>query len=270
MIKSFLALLQAFVLIFIMMTIPLLGQNENQNEKKNNISLGLGRQLLYTRDMAASPMIYSGHQDLFQFSYYYSGSTNRHILDVSAGRSLLGASTKNTMMLDYINLSYSYYHFLTSLIDEKLSIFAGLGLNHISSEKQFNIAEGFMNIGSFDEATNLNISFLSELKVASEDKITLGIHSPFLAYVLRPNYSLFPRDNISKYEDAPIRYYFGEGKFTSISNFSGLNLWISYDKTLFQSIALRVNYNLMYYKINKPTQTGLVANSLNLNFVYLF
>ncbi|MDP4191947.1 MAG: hypothetical protein Q8858_10310 [Bacteroidota bacterium] len=266
MIKSFLALLQAFVLILIMTTIPLLGQNA----KKNNISLGLGRQLLYTRDMAASPMMYSGYQDLFQISYYYSGCTNRHILDVSAGRSLLGASTKNTMMLDYINLSYSYYHFVTSLIDEKLSIFAGLGLNHISSEKQFNIAEGFMNIGSFDEATNLNLSILSELKIASKDKITLGIHSPLMAYILRPDYSLFPRDNISKYEDAPIRYYFGEGKFTSISNFSGLNLWISYDKTLFQSIALRVNYNLMYYKIKKPTQTGLVANSLNLNFVYLF
>lgn len=241
-----------------------------QDEKNNGISIGIGRQIIDTRDDIESPMMYSAEgQNTFHLLLRHNNETERHLLEFSYSSGTLEASTKNTMLMDLINFRYHYYRNITSFLNGRLYLFAGGVLSHLSSEKQYNMASGFMNISSFDEATSLNLSLSGEYRFNERDIITAGVYSPFVSYILRPNYSLFPRDIISKY-NTPLGFFLGEGKFRTVNDFVGLNTWVSVEKSLSSSFSASLNYNFMFYRIKKPAETGIVSNSLNLNLTFLF
>lgn len=241
-----------------------------QDEKNNGITIGIGRQAVDTRDDIESPMMYSADgQNTFYFSFRHNGEKEKQLLEFSYSSGTLQAATKNTMVMDLINFSYHYSRRITSLLNDKVYLYAGCILSHLSSEKQYNMASGFMNIASFDEATSLNLSFSGEYRFNDRDIITAGVYSPFVSYILRPNYSLFPRDVMSKYNNS-LGFFIGEGKFRTVNDFTGLNTWLSFEKSLSSSFSAGVNYSFMFYKIKSPAESGIVTGSLNLSLTYSF
>lgn len=215
------------------------------------IGIGTGLSLNALKSELISPYTHKGNSAPLQLFFRSGTELSRHHVQLQYLASVLKSSSAGLATDEEGGYLQYAYHMRVTRIKDNLILFGGAVVN-AQGTKRTNLFRG--NIGNNitgELIASLSPSLLAELSLKN-DKLSAQLWFPIFAFLYQQSYALGPDD----------------GYWLSLSNFTGFDWRVSYDKYLSERWNARLDYQFQFYRLSKFETLALLRNQVAISLVY--
>lgn len=218
-------------------------------EKKHRFGVDMGLANYTNRDDLASPLLYKGHQKVFDLSYAYKGNKNWHWIRIGIMAGELRTSSHRSSADHYYGqLQYGYARLLSGDSRANMILWLGGSWDNMVSARYYSFTpSNYSGTPTGTAVSTLNIVLLHELLSLKKQSIIFSLSVPVVGYLLRNGYA--------------VKIYMG-GVMTSLSNYQRFRFSSRYESTLSGHFKLRLSYWFIYNRYSQPRKTISVFHGL--------
>lgn len=253
------------IFIHVSILINVNAQSNINNKKPNQLSLRVGMDHTYHKDLIFSPLNNIGNGGLVVLGYRRTGK--QYLLTSNIDLTYTNLTSKASQF-------FSYSRFLVNV---DLSLLAKLPLQH--EKLQAYIGAGFLNridlidyIG-FTSVTYFNFYGLTlntqlAYEISSRHRVKIACALPIYGKVARPPYTGWDKFMVEHADNFPAVFYRGE--MYVIGQFFGFHGQVDYAYQLSTRFDLAASYRLMFYQVNDPQESITLSNQLSIGTNFKF
>ena len=246
------------------------------SESQNLFTLSSGISFHTVRDEMMSPLMYRGTHIPIEFSYRFSGLSNRHTLLFYYDNGELNSSiTNRTRESHYIknlnlNFEYSFATKVRVFEDFNTTCFLGARFSSMLNMRNHYFIQGISH-ASAEQMTGLGVYLLTETSFqnASNNFLSIEINIPFISYALLTNrYNAYVSEKFDdlNFEQNILWQIFKRGDIVSFNKLFEIQADISYNIFVSNNIGFGLRYRFHYYSFVQ-FQSLLHSKVLNNQFL---
>ncbi|WP_375559630.1 hypothetical protein ACE193_18110 [Bernardetia sp. OM2101] len=244
-----------------------------QNDSKNySVGIKAGIDFIKNKDLAASPLVYSGFGLPVGFSFSRQSSKTFHYLESNL---ILPAITNNYPITSDVNTSLENwtkvdfnYHFLYHLNKyqtPKTKFYVGTSLQTTYFERNYDFLDG----QNWEFLSSLNVKAMTQFNLFPNQELRLQIALPLLAFIHRKTEITLDENLLEDFYEG--NFLLKYGKFKPVfSEWQSINWNISNRFKLNKKIILSVEANTNYYQISFPRQVKNRSTTILCGIEYQF
>ncbi len=248
-------------------------------QHNNFIGVDIGLQYVFNNDPLASPFYY--HHFALQpgISFEHFGKKSRQIAGVyfmaTRLRSIISGKLgedSHTAQFVSFKANYQYVHLITSMINNQLSLFGGVGADLIFSFRNYNYGRGIAEETIAEPFTTLCLAV--DLRYDLSTCSILGFNSSFGGFL---NFSYRNPYSVATTEVASVATYHSfAGAYFKLGNVSSLSQLLYNNSQFYYSVSLsarwqiKAAYHFTYYTFYHPRKSQTFINQLSGTLFYKF
>jgi hypothetical protein len=254
------------IIAFLISTTALFGQTENTFN--NNLSLDLGYNQGYMKDLNFSPLNYTQGGKLLGLNYQKNGANGKNRIEAGVH---LSAGKLNTAASDYFKAIYILATFDASFLrkihasdDAKLFYFVG---GEYKSNIQYMAWKGSEAIG-FVATHGIAIKGLVTYKLSEKQQLESSLTIPIVQNLVRPPYNTID-EFISANQDNFIKIA-TTGKLASWDKYQALTWKTNYKYDFSRRFALNLTYAMQLQHVSDIHSLTQLNNQFLTSFTFKF
>jgi hypothetical protein len=243
-------------------------QSDSIQNKKNKIGFELAYNQTYLKDIAFSPLNYSGGGSLISFNYRRNLNENKSLLTADFNLFATGLNTSASELLSYNqlwgNIEIGYLRKTKIILDPKKSLFLGLSYN---SEISYLNWQGQSQ--SYHATHGVTVKGIFQYHISSKQLVQTMLTVPVAQIIVRPPYNGFDKKSEEIFDESIIRFVFN-GKLGSLNKYLGIFWETKYIIQLSKRWDLDFSYTLLYKRTFEDNKLIQLNNVFSATINYKF